>query len=65
MRRLAGGASHGKPVWQRGAKDASHPVEKINAQPPLYRFAAKGIGASMWFFVSAPEKKREEEDGWI
>ena len=36
-----------KPVWQ-----GQHVVESIKAQRPLYRYAATGLGASMWFFVS-------------
>ena len=35
-----------KPVWQ-----GQHVVEQIKAQRPLYRYAATGLGASMWFFV--------------
>jgi hypothetical protein len=30
-----------------------HPV-KIHPARPLYRFAATGLGASMWFFVRLP-----------
>jgi hypothetical protein len=29
-----------------------HPVPYIKPARPLYRFAATGLGASMWFFVS-------------
>ena len=29
-----------------------HPVSYIKPARPLYRFAATGLGASMWFFVS-------------
>ena len=43
---MAGGAAHGKPVWK-----GNHPVGQINAARPLYRIAATGLGASMWFFV--------------
>jgi len=44
---MAGGGGHGKPVWQ----GTNHPVNRINPQRPLYRFAATGLGAAMWFFV--------------
>jgi len=59
VRRLAGGASHGKPLWEAKGADANHPVQKINKQPFLYRFCATGIGASMWFFVSRPSEFEE------
>lgn len=36
----------GKVAWQ-----GNHPVGKIMAARPLYRFFATGLGASMWFFV--------------
>lgn len=52
VRRLAAAASHGKPLWEAKGKDASHPVGRIDKQTLFYRFCAKGIGASMWFFVS-------------
>lgn len=52
VRRLAAGAAHGKPLYEATGKDAGHPVSRINKQPFMYRFFAKGIGASMWFFVS-------------
>lgn len=42
---MAGG-NHGKPIWK-----GNHPVKQINPQRPLYRFAATGLGAAMWFFV--------------
>ena len=29
-----------------------HPVSHIKPARPLYRIAATGLGASMWFFVS-------------
>lgn len=45
--RLAGAASKAKPVWQ----GADHPVARIEAAPLFYRICAKGLGASMWFFV--------------
>jgi hypothetical protein len=41
------GAPSGKPVWK-----GNHPVGQINAAPRFYRFAATGLGAAMWFFVS-------------
>jgi len=31
-----------------------HPVPYIKPARPLYRLAATGLGASMWFFVSTP-----------
>lgn len=34
-----------------GTMAGSHPVH-IHPVRPLYRFAATGLGASMWFFVS-------------
>lgn len=43
-----------KPVWQ-----GQHVVESIKAQRPLYRIAATGLGASMWFFLMY----RAKEDG--
>ncbi|KEF61754.1 uncharacterized protein A1O9_03324 [Exophiala aquamarina CBS 119918] len=42
---MAGG-THGKPIWK-----GNHPVKQINPQRPLYRFAATGLGAAMWFFL--------------
>lgn len=59
LRRLAGGASHGKPLWEAKGADANHPVGKIYKQPFLYRFCATGIGASMWFFLMY----RAKQDG--
>ncbi|KIV90921.1 hypothetical protein B0A52_06584 [Exophiala mesophila] len=49
---MAGGAAHGKPVWK-----GNHPVGQINAARPLYRIAATGLGASMWFFLFYRAKK--------
>ncbi|KAK5442596.1 hypothetical protein LTS15_011020 [Exophiala xenobiotica] len=46
------GAAHGRPVWK-----GNHPVGQINAQRPLYRFAATGLGAAMWFFLFYRMKK--------
>ncbi|KAI4737161.1 hypothetical protein E4T50_12349 [Aureobasidium sp. EXF-12298] len=34
-----------------GAAHGGHPIH-IHPVRPLYRFAATGLGASMWFFVS-------------
>jgi hypothetical protein len=34
-----------------GAARGAHPIH-IHPVRPLYRFAATGLGASMWFFVS-------------
>lgn len=45
-------------VDQTGAADriskphSAHPIH-IHPVRPLYRFAAVGLGASMWFFVCA------------
>lgn len=35
----------------RSAMAGKHPIH-IHPARPLYRFAATGLGASMWFFVS-------------
>ncbi|KIV85538.1 hypothetical protein PV11_01223 [Exophiala sideris] len=41
-----------KPIWK-----GNHPVGQINPQRPLYRFAATGLGAAMWFFLFYRMKK--------
>jgi hypothetical protein len=51
---MAGGHG-GKTVWE----GAGHPVKKIYAARPLYRFAATGLGAAMWFFVRSPIPVKE------
>ncbi|EHY57532.1 hypothetical protein HRR83_003009 [Exophiala dermatitidis] len=41
-----------KPVWK-----GNHPVQQINQTRPLYRVAATGLGAAMWFFLMYRAKK--------
>jgi hypothetical protein len=69
------GAPSGKPVWK-----GNHPVGQINAAPRFYKFAATGLGAAMWFFVSLQGENRrgaeatpkltgniallQDEEGW-